>query len=194
MNKRMAVSLLLLLAHYVSAMQVHPTAGVTPKKGLCARIRACLCSCKCRKKEDEREREAWLKETAQIMAEAERKKQDGLREQKRKALLTAKSGTLRAAANLTSDGRHRRTTGNTSDPDHIKQFLKTRKVLTVADTTQLTLDIARSVTPLGGALILPLSSHLQTTARSSAGESIASPTFQQQLSPTPPSQLQHATQ
>ncbi|MFI5333287.1 MAG: hypothetical protein ACHQVS_04265 [Candidatus Babeliales bacterium] len=164
--------LLLIPTNIAFAMQVNPK-GVQPKKPWWK----CACECmKTQAKRDAQEREAEQKRLSEERARLDQ----SIKEDRRRRLLTANSGGLRDAFQSTAEGRHRRATGKTSDPEHIKNFKKAQQMHKAEDAAQQVAAASlRAVTPLGGLGVITLSIE-QSTARQSGAL-----TPQPPLSPTP---------
>ena len=142
--------LLFTLPSMLSAMQIHPV-GAQPatKKRWCS----CICLSQQQAEFDVHEHDADLKRQEDERAQLQEK----TKEAKRKKLLSAKSGDLRAGYALTRQARDRRATGHTSDPEHIQQFKKAQQIFTAEESAQKVVAASvRAVTPLAGALVLPL--------------------------------------
>lgn len=184
MNYRMLVCLLLISPMVISAMQIHPE-GTQQEKSWCSRIYACLRACCCKKKvqaeRDAQERAAWLAETDQIMQGAMQKGEQKKREQKTRALLTAKSQDLREAYGHTPEGRRKRDTGDMSDPDYIIQFKEQQKQVRAATPRPL--------------LSLTIDPQAPTKLSARASTQLNTPQTPQLLpmSPTPAPHLMQAT-
>lgn len=179
MNHCRVLLLLLSLVHSVSAMQIHP-ANAKPKKNCCVRLCAWVCSWKCCKTQEQRDREQNQKEIERIMRQAKLDARRAARDSGRKVLLAhTKSVDLRRA------------TGGAISPAAIKQIKVESAAYRVEDLTQRIATAAVCVTPTP---MLPGLSSLsieQLTARASTP--LTTPSFQQQVSPTPPALSQATT-